>query len=349
MEKSKSIAFLVIAIETLAIIVLGAFLIQSGGISGSISAEAAGKLAIDYINENYGGTNGTAVASLVKAESDSGVYKITLKFNSNEYVSYVTKNGNLFFTEGISIKPAKAKEFTKTDKPELDLFVMAFCPYGNQAETTIAPVVNLLKDKADFKLHYIFYSNYCTSMADQQIQSGTLKAEEKDKFIATCKPQYCVDEEKYCSMHGIQELNEGIREVCVAEHQSDKFWSFVKGINDGATAANVDSKWEAIATGVGIDTQKIKDCYKNELEDILKSEFDLTSKEYPVSDPTQHSGATEATIAGSPTFVLNGMLYDGSRTSEDVKTAVCSAFKTQPTECSQTLSATTTAASGSCN
>ncbi len=328
MENSKNVSFLVMAVEALAIIVLGAFLIQSG-IGGGMSPTEAGELAVNYVNENYGGDGTSTVASLVKAETESGVYKLTIKFSGNDYTSYVTKNGAIFFTEGISIKPAKAKEFTKTDKPELDLFVMAFCPYGNQAETTIAPVIDLLKDKISANLHYIFYSNY----GDPDQAS-----------------KYCYDtERKYCSMHGIQELNQGVRELCVAKYQPTKFWSFVKGINDGATSENVDSKWEAIATGIGIDAQKIKDCYKNEATDILKTEFDLTSKKYPVSDPAQHSGAEEATVAGSPTFILNGMLYDGSRTSEDIKTAVCSAFNTQPAECQQALTSTSTTAAGSCN
>jgi len=328
METSKNVAYLIIAVEALAIIVLGAFLLQAG-VGGSIPAAKAGQLAIDYINKNFGGGEGTEGASLVKSETANGVYKLTIKFNGSEYTSYVTKDGTIFFTEGISIKPIETKKFTKSDKPELNLFVMAFCPYGNQAETTIAPIVDLLEDKIDVKLHYIFYSNY------------------GDPAEAS---EFCYDKErKYCSMHGIQELNQGVRELCVAKYQPDKFWTFVKNINDGATAQDVDSKWEAIATASGVNVQKIKDCYKNEATDILKTEFDLTSKKYPVSDPAQHSGAEEATVAGSPTFILNGMLYDGSRTSEDIKTAVCSTFNTQPAECQQALTSTSTAAAGSCN
>jgi hypothetical protein len=330
MEKSKNLAFLIIAVEALAIIALGAFLIQSG-VSGSIPADKAGQLAVDYINKNFPSSDGS-VATLVKSETENGVYKLTIKFGENEYTSYVTKDSNIFFTEGISlepVEPAKIAELPKADKPELDIFVMSFCPYGNQAEVTAAPIVNLLKDKASIKLHYVFYSNY------------------GDPAQAS---QYCYDKDrKYCSMHGIQELNQGVRELCVAKYQPDKFWSFVKNINDGATAQDVDSKWEAIATGIGINTQKIKDCYKTEAESILKSEVELTSKSYPVSDPSQHNKATEATIAGSPTFVINGTIYDGARTSEDVKVAICSAFNTQPAECQQTLTSTSTAAAGSCN
>ena len=46
------------------------------------------------------------------------------------------------------------------NKPQIDFYVMSYCPYGNQAEEAIEPVYNLLKNKADFKPHYVFYSNY---------------------------------------------------------------------------------------------------------------------------------------------------------------------------------------------
>ena len=42
-----------------------------------------------------------------------------------------------------------SQEITKTDKPNVELFVMSFCPYGVQAETAMKPVVDLLGDSAD--------------------------------------------------------------------------------------------------------------------------------------------------------------------------------------------------------
>ena len=74
----------------------------------------------------------------------------------------------------------------------------------------------------------------------------------------------------------------------------------------------------------------------------------LKEKDYPVQNPAQNKGEEEAKIAGSPTFVMNGMIYNGARTPEDIKQAVCSAFKTAPAECSQELNASSTAAEGSC-
>ncbi|MBU1975201.1 MAG: GILT family protein, partial [Nanoarchaeota archaeon] len=82
------------------------------------------------------------------------------------------------------------------NKPQIDFYVMSYCPYGNQAEEAIEPVYQALKDNAIFNPRYVWYSNY---------QGGG--------------PNYCLDaESKYCSMHGIQEANQNIRELCV-NHQ----------------------------------------------------------------------------------------------------------------------------------
>ena len=42
--------------------------------------------------------------------------------------------------------------------------------------------------------------------------------------------------------------------------------------------------------------------------------------------------------SGSPAFMINGVDVSVSRTPEAIKTAICSAFTTAPSECSQTLS-----------
>ena len=64
---------------------------------------------------------------------------------------------------------------------------------------------------------------------------------------------YCLDKEnKYCSMHGIQELNQGVRELCVQKYQPDKLWDFVMKINKACSASNADTCWEAVAKTAGV-------------------------------------------------------------------------------------------------
>ncbi len=306
-----------ISIVIAGILIAGALIFINQGkvneeVSEGLSPQQVAEKAINYINENFdvGGA-----ASLISVGEENGVYKIHLKIGENEYDSYVTKDGKLLFTEGIDLNPPTAKEIPKTDVPGVKLFAMAFCPYGNQAEELMMPVVELLKNKAEIDLHYVIYNNY---------QSGY--------------PDYCLDEEnKYCSMHGIQEINQDIREICVQKYQRNKLWDFVMKINKETTSRNVDEKWEEIAKNLGIDVQKIKDCQTIEAETLLAQEVGLNKVEYPVQDPTRHQNQEKITISGSPTLVINGMIYDGERSSEGYKEAICSGFKNPPEECSQTL------------
>ena len=313
MNKLK-IAIIVETILILALVGALVFSLNSQKKSESrLSPEQVSQKVINYINENF--LRGDTKANLVSIEEKGGVYALVIEIGGKEYASYVTKDGNLLFPEGINLNPPKPKEFPKTAKPDVKLFVMSFCPFGNQAEEMLIPVVNLLKDKANFELHYIFYSNYASGY-----------------------PDYCYDKEnKYCSMHGIQELHQDIRELCVAKYQKDKLWDFVKEINAQATPQDVDSKWENIAKSLGIDVEKIKSCMNNEAIDLLSQELHLTNNQYPVQQPIQHNNMETESISASPTLVINGIIYDGKRSSEDFKKAICSAFENPPSECSQTV------------
>jgi len=285
-------------------------------IPGALSQGKAVQKAMDFINNVA--LNGQTAASLLETTEESGLYKIRLKIQDQEYDSYVTKDAKLLFGPGTNIAEqsaeqsnAGAQEFPKSDIPQVQLFVMSFCPYGNEAEELMMPVVDLLKDKADIKLHYVIYSNY---------QGGG--------------EEYCMDKEsQYCSMHGIQEVNQDVRELCVQKYQGDKFWNFVKQINASCTAQNVDTCWGGIVSKAGVDVNKIKTCQKNEAIALLKSEVEL-GKTYSIS--------------GSPQLIINGTEFNGSRSAESFKAAICSAFNSQPSECLQTLSTEGDSVSGGC-
>ncbi len=283
----------------------------------TISLEDSSAKVIEFINTNL--LKGQATATLKETTEESGVYKILFTVEGQEYTFYNSKDGKLLFTSGgpMPEEEIKETETTQTDIPKKDstqalLFVMSYCPYGNQAEAAMKPVIDLLGNKADVQLHYVIYSNY---------QGGG--------------PTYCLDKDsKYCSMHGIQELNQNVRELCVQKYQQDKLWAFVEAMNNGCTAQNADSCWEAIAKNVGIDTGKIKTCQKNEAITILEQEVQL-GKKYGIS--------------GSPQLVINDKEYSGARSAAGYKGAICAGFNSAPSECSQEVQGSeTTAPAGEC-
>jgi len=301
------------------IIAQGLYYFSKEKVPGALSSEEAAQKAIDYISSVA--LEGQIAASLLEVTEESGLYKIRLEIEEQEYESYVTKDGKLLFPQGTDISEEIPETsalgetgesvLPKTDIPQVQLFVMSFCSWGNQAEELMKPAAELLKDKARIELHYVIYSNYGGG-----------------------GPDYCLDEEsKYCSLHGIQELNQGVRELCVQKYQKDKFWDFVKEINGSCNYMDVDSCWEGIAKKVGIDVAQVKVCQKDEALGILAQELELNQK-YGIS--------------GSPQLIINETEYQGSRNSEAYKQGICSAFNSLPEECSQVLGSETGSVSGEC-
>ena len=268
-----------------------------------ISSKEAGEIVIDYIDKVLEGqATATLVGDVVK---ENGVYKLELKVGEQEMISYISLDGKLIFPSGIAITEDTTassdanSDIPKQDKTNADLFVMSFCPYGNQAEEIMIEVVDLLKDKADIELHYVIYENYQGGGSD-----------------------YCVANGKYCSMHGIQELNQGIRELCVQKYQKEKFWDFVKQINASCNYQDVDACWEKIAKNSGVDVNNVKTCFAEEKISLLENEVEL-GKKYDIS--------------GSPQLIINDKEFTGTRSAEGYKSAICAGFSTVPSECSTSL------------
>ncbi len=195
---------------------------------------------------------------------------------------------------------------------KLDFYVMSYCPYGNQAEEGIEPVYRLLKDKVEFNPHYVIYENYRGGGSD-----------------------YCIADGKYCAMHGVQELNQGIREMCVAKYLGmDSYFDFVLEMNKKCSSQNADTCWENVASNLGLNVNKIRTCEQQEGVEIAASDFALNQ---------------QFNVRGSPTVFLNGQSYDGGRTPQDYLNAICNKFTVKPKECNQQLGAATAAATqGGC-
>ncbi len=229
-----------------------------------LTADKVVQKTINYINENLLRGKGSAFLNgdIKEVKEESGLYKFQLTIDYNgqkqDHMVYVTKDGKYLFPImpelpiNLDEKPTsettgnnEEKEIPKTDKPKVELFVMAFCPYGNQAEEIMMPVIDLLGDKIDFVMHYIV---------------------SKDKSG------------EYESLHGDQELHQDIREICVFKYQKNKFWRFIEAINKGCTSQNADTCWEEAARKLGINVQQIKNCQKSEGNSLLDEEIKAVQK-----------------------------------------------------------------------
>ncbi len=186
---------------------------------------------------------------------------------------------------------------TGDNKPQIDFFVMSYCPYGNQAEEAIFPVFEQLKDSAEFNPKYVIYNNYGSGY-----------------------PEYCLDEANiYCSMHGIQELNQDVRELCVAKYSGMADWfDFALKMNSDCTFENADTCWTGVAETLGLDTEMISTCQQEEAIALLEESLSM---------------GTTLGVRGSPTVFIDGSQYGGSRTANGYLGALCAAFEAAPEAC----------------
>ncbi|MFH1589454.1 MAG: hypothetical protein ABIB43_02720 [archaeon] len=200
------------------------------------------------------------------------------------------------------------------NKPQIDFFVMSYCPYGNQAEEGIAPVFDILGEKAYFNPRYVIYSNYGTGY-----------------------PDYCLDEDSVlCSMHTVVELNQDIREACVAKYYGMQEWfDFALAMNSECTSSNADTCWKGVADSLNLDKVAIGACESDEGYELMAANKALGDK---------------LGVRGSPTVFIDGIAYNGARTAAGYLGALCAAFEDAPAECDSVVAEPTTAApaAGTC-
>jgi hypothetical protein len=260
-----------------------------------------------------------------------------------------------------------ALEFSvnQNNQPEFEFYVMSFCPYGNQIESVLKPVYDLLGDKVNWKPQYIFSQvqdtqafcdqriyneERCLSYIDQgyftdldQCQQNFVKDEEE------CKNRFLLeaDNTAYSSLHGRAELNQDVREICAydQDENKDNWWTFIGLVNQNCTSENADSCWEQEAKDSGLDTEKIKTCFNQNATQLISQHLKKSEENQVQSSPTvlingqffppeelYQQGEGAQFKIGQEIFSLNQL-----RTPEAIKQAICASFKKAPKECKTKL------------
>lgn len=266
---------------------------------GSQKAEVTAQKAVDFINKNML-ENGGAV--LVSVSEESGVYKFKMKVEEEEYDSYLTKDGKIIFPSGINLTSeettattttTEAKKMTcddveKIKEPVLEAFVVSQCPFGLQMQRILNEIVKNIPQLASYvKVEY-------------------MGAIEKGKII---------------SMHGDEEAQENLRQICLREEQPNNFWAYI----------DCYIKGEKVDSCLGIakaDVSGLTNCMADQNRGLAYAQKDFDAQ-------------NKYKVTGSPTLILGGETISefdfGGRTAEAVKTMLCCGFQDKPEFCSQKL------------
>jgi hypothetical protein len=138
-------------------------------------------------------------------------------------------------------------EMQKSETPEVLLFVMSFCPYGNVAEDAMDPVVDLLGETMNFEPIYI---------VSQTGDGG------------------------WTSLHGNVELNQDVREKIIYNLYGPDVWmDYVYKVNAQCNYMDADECWTGPAEELGINTTEVEGYFSNStyVDELLGREAMFTA------------------------------------------------------------------------
>ena len=172
----------------------------------NLTVDEAKTKALDFINNNLVQPGKTVTIKDITEEN--GLYKMTVNLSNNqEVVSYMTKDGAKFFPQVMDVVETEKKNDTKNDqannenntkeeaanapkkdKPEVDVFVMSYCPYGTQIEKGIIPVAEALGNKINFNVKFVDYAMHPSQgEVEENLRQYCVQRDERSKFFPYLK------------------------------------------------------------------------------------------------------------------------------------------------------------------
>jgi hypothetical protein len=262
--------------------------------------------ALEYIQSNI---PSSITAMVIASEKNDCLYEMNVSLsdgNNTQYLtSYVSQDGGLLFPSAIDLNEVPlvppttnnqepetmtCEDIPKSDSPTLQAFVVSYCPFGLQMQRILADVVPALGTDNIEVL-------YMGQVVDGEVQA----------------------------MHGEEEAQENLRQICIREEQSEKFWDYLSCFME-------EGKVEECLEEVEIDVDSLDACMEGDGVGYAEEDFAL---------------ARQYGVTGSPTLIMGGERVSefdfGGRTAEAVKILICCGFNSPPDACDQELSSTSAA------
>jgi hypothetical protein len=176
-----------------------------------------------------------------KITEESGLYKMIITVEGQEVTSYMSKDMTKFIPQLVDTKQLEEKSAeedatttettevqTKSDKPEVEIFVMSHCPYGTQIEKGILPVLKALGTTVNAKFKFVDYAMHGEKEVKEELRQYCIQEKEPQKFHAYLGCFLEKQDEKACMQTAL--VNQTLLAQCVA--QTDKAFKVTELFND---------------------------------------------------------------------------------------------------------------------
>ena len=233
-----------IFLAAIVIILLAGFFAFSYQKKSVVKKEAAIKENTEkFIKENL--IQPGADFKITEFIKEGNLYKLTASLGSQNITSYVSEDGKKFFPSVIELEkkeentpasnaPQAVTEVTqKQDIPEVDLFVMSYCPYGTQIEKGILPVMSALGNKIKFNLKFIDYAMHGKKEIDENSRQYCIQKNQPAKLNSylSCFLKKGEGTEKTC----MQTAGVNAAQVATCMSATDKQFKLTEKFNDKNT------------------------------------------------------------------------------------------------------------------
>jgi hypothetical protein len=299
----------ILATIFLAVVLVVVLVMGRGGVSGkAVSEDVAAQNLLSFIK-----AQGSGEATLVSNVKNGSFYQITVEYNGQNIPVYVTADGKYLVPSLVPLDSVPSDNAAAADTAD-----------GADAADTPAPTVT----KSDKPKVEVFVMSYCPY--GTQIEKGILPVA---KLLGS-KIDFSIKFVSY-AMHGEKEITENTLQYCIQKEQSSKLDAYMTCFLKAGDS-------ESCLTSAGIDKTKLTSC-----TEAADKQFNITanfenkdtwlSGNYPMYNVNKAEN-DEYGVQGSPTLVINGAQASSARDSASLLKAICAAFNTAPSECSDTVS-----------
>jgi protein-disulfide isomerase len=267
------------------VLIIALLIFSMGGFSGNVSAKTASEKLLGFYQ-----SVGVQNLTIDSVKEVSGLYQVNLDYKGQTIPIYVTKDGKDLIPESSmtaldatssSSSNTTSTTVPKSDKPKVELYVFAYCPYGTQMEKAIIPAVKLLGSNIDFSIRYI---------GDMHDKSG-------------------------CTGTACFEKTETERQLCIEKNYPDKYLDYISAFVSSSAigACSGDATCLAPLTSsifstLGIDANTISSCMTSDNLAMYNAEVSNANSVGVSGSPTIFVNGVEAQASTRSSEAVKGTI-----------------------------------------